>query len=138
MFSKLLAIVVLLNVLAAVAADAAELPAHTTVGKAQPQRVRDYPEQTLARIVPGRTTKAEVEAMLGKPWRDTQLDDEDVMPGDPSVDVWEYRGRGRQGDYRVNIQFDKADVTTLIAKIPEKTGRAIARVAAPAADPKNP
>ena len=137
--AALLAAAAFLNALAAVAADGANLQGGTTAGQVPPsQQARDFADQTLAKIVPGHTTKAEVEALLGKPWRDTQLDDEDVMPGDPAVEVWEYRGRGPQGTYRVHIQFDKSDVTTLIAKIPDKTGRAVARVAQPPADPKKP
>jgi outer membrane protein assembly factor BamE (lipoprotein component of BamABCDE complex) len=94
------------------------------------QRIRDFSDATLARIVPGRTTKAEVQALLGKPWRETELDEEDVMyPGDPSVAVWEYRGRGPKGPYRVHVEFDKRDATTLIARIPDKAARAVARVA---------
>jgi outer membrane protein assembly factor BamE (lipoprotein component of BamABCDE complex) len=95
------------------------------------QRVRDFSDRTLAEIKPGHTTKAEVKALLGKPWRDSELDEEDVLPGDPAIEVWEYRGRDSQGTYRVHIRFDKRDVTTLIAKIPDKTARAVARVADP-------
>ncbi|HLX30012.1 MAG TPA: hypothetical protein VKV24_16140 [Casimicrobiaceae bacterium] len=132
--TALLAVAAFVNAaLPAVAADNAKLQSSTTPGSSQSRQVRDYTDQTLAKIVPGHTTKAEVEAMFGKPWRDTELDEEDVMPGDPSVEVWEYRGWGAQGAYRVHIQFDKRDATTLIAKIPEKTGRAVARVARPTA-----
>jgi len=98
------------------------------------QRIRSFSDQTLGEINPGHTTKAQVEALLGKPWRVSELDDEDVMPGDPAVEVWEYRGRDSQGTYRVHIRFDKRDVTTLIAKIPDKTARAVARVANPMPD----
>ena len=130
--AALLGVAVLLNT-EAVAAAAASGQDHrqgTTAAQLPASRsIRDFSDRTLAKIVPGHTTKAAVEASLGKPWRDMQLDEEDVMPGDPSVAVWEYRGRGSQGSYRVHIRFDKRDVTTLIAKIPEKTGRAVARVA---------
>jgi len=97
-------------------------------------RVRNFSNRTLAEVNPGHTTKAQVEVLLGKPWRVSELDDEDVMPGDPAVEVWEYRGRDSQGTYRVHIRFDKRDVTTLIAKIPDKTARAVARVANPMPD----
>jgi hypothetical protein len=130
--AALLGVAVLLNAQAveAAAAGGQDLRQGTTAALVPPSRsIRDFSERTLATIVPGHTTKAAVEAALGKPWRDTQLDEEDVMPGDPSVEVWEYRGRGSQGSYRVHIRFDKRDVATLIAKIPEKTGRAVARVA---------
>ena len=135
----LLAVAALLNALGAIAADSGSLQAGTTATKVPPsQKVPDFADQTLAKIIPGHTTKTEVEALLGKPWRDTQLDEEDVMPGDPAVEVWEYRGLRSQGAYRAHIQFDKSGVTTLIAKIPDKTGRAVARVAKPAADPSKP
>jgi hypothetical protein len=134
--ASLLAVGALMN--AAVAADNGNLKSGTAPPLPQSRKIRDYTDQALAKIVPGRTTKAEVEAMFGKPWRDTQLDEEDIMPGDPSVGVWEYRGRSAQGAYRVHIQFDKREVTTLIAKIPEKTGRAVARVAKPMAAPGKP
>lgn len=137
--AALLAVAALANAaFTAVAADSTKLQSSPAPGSSQSRQVRDYTGSTLAKIIPGHTTKAEVEAMFGKPWRDTQLDEEDVMPGDPSVEVWEYRGRGAQGAYRVHIQFDKGDITTLIAKIPEKTGRAVARVARPMAAPGKP
>jgi len=98
------------------------------------QRVLNFSDRTLAEVNPGHTTKAQVEALFGKPWRVSELDEEDVMPGDPAVEVWEYRGRDSQGTYRVHIRFDKRDVTTLIAKIPDKTARAVARVANPMPD----
>ncbi len=99
------------------------------------QQDRNFTEQTLAQILPGHTTKAEVESLLGRPWRETQLDEDDIpYPGDPSVKVWEYRGRDSHGTYRVHIEFDKNDVTTLIASIPDTAGRARARVAPRASD----
>lgn len=96
------------------------------------QDVRNFSNRTLARIIPGHTTKAQVQALLGKPWRDTELDKESIpYQGDPSVDIWEYRGRDSKGTYRIHIEFDKHDTTTLVAKVPDKTGRAVAKVAKP-------
>lgn len=134
------AVAALVNAGVAMAVDGQNVQKGRTAAQVQEsQRILDFGDQTLAKIVPGHTTKTDVEALLGKPWRDTELDEEDVMyPGDPSVDVWEYRGRGPKGTYRVHIQFDKSDVTTLIAKIPDKTARAVARVANPPANPKKP
>ncbi|HTV88966.1 MAG TPA: hypothetical protein VME41_08125 [Stellaceae bacterium] len=106
------------------AATAANLP--------ESQRIRQFSTQTLDKIDPGHSTKAEVEALLGKPWRDTKIDDDSITyEGDPSVDEWEYRGQDSQGTYRVHIEFDQHDVTTLIAKISDATGKAVARVATP-------
>ena len=115
-------------------------PQHDTAAPQLPasQRIREFSDRTLAEINPGHTTKAGVEALLGKPWRVSELDEEDVMPGDPAVEVWEYRGRDAQGAYRVHIRFDKRDVTTLIAKIPDKAARAVARVANPTPDSAKP
>lgn len=134
--AALLAVAALLYALPLSGAESTKLP--TVKGSSQSHQIRDYSDQTLAKIVPGHSTKAQVEALLGRPWRDTELDEEDVLPGDPSVEVWEYRGHGSRGAYRVHIQFDKGDVTTLIAKIPEKTGRAVARAAKPTAASEKP
>jgi len=107
----------------------------TAAAVPESQRVRDFADSILAKIVPGHTTKAEVEALLGKPWRETELDEEDISyPGDPSVEIWEYRGQHARATYRVHIEFDRHDVTTLIAKIPDKAARAEARVANPVPD----
>jgi outer membrane protein assembly factor BamE (lipoprotein component of BamABCDE complex) len=104
------------------------------------QEVRAFSDATLAKVVPGRTTKAQVKALLGSgPWRMNKYDDETLpYPGDPSVDIWEYRGRDSNGTYRVHIEFDANNVTTLIAKIPDKTGTAAARVAKPKPQPDKP
>jgi outer membrane protein assembly factor BamE (lipoprotein component of BamABCDE complex) len=119
-----------------VAANGQNGPKSTTAAPVpESQRVRDFADATLDKIVPGHTTKAEVEALLGKPWRETELDEEDVSyPGDPSVEIWEYRGQHARATYRVHIEFDQHDVTTLIAKIPDKAARAEARVANPVPD----
>jgi outer membrane protein assembly factor BamE (lipoprotein component of BamABCDE complex) len=92
---------------------------------ADPGRARDFSAATLAKVTPGQTTKAQIEALLGAPWRTSFSDD----PDEPGPVIWEYRGRDIDGTYRVHIEFDSHDVTTLIAKIPDKTGEAPARVA---------
>ena len=99
-----------------------------------PGTPRDFSAATLAEVDPGRTTKAEVEALLGKPWRTTFSDDAD----EPAPVIWEYRGHDPDGTYRVHIEFDTHDVATLIAKIPDKTGEAPARVAKPQPGPGKP
>jgi hypothetical protein len=98
---------------------------------------KDYPDATLDKVIPGQTTKAQVTALLGQPWRTTIYGEpgEDA-PGQEAPEVWEWRGRDSTiGPYRVHIEFNAHDITTNIAKIPESTGMAPARVA-PAA-PKN-
>ena len=104
------------------------------------QEVRDFSDATLSKVVPGQTTKAQVKVLLGSgPWRMNSYTDETLpYPGDPSVDIWEYRGRDSSGTYRVHIEFDTNNVTTLIAKIPDKTGTAVARVAKPKPQPDKP
>jgi outer membrane protein assembly factor BamE (lipoprotein component of BamABCDE complex) len=98
---------------------------------ADPGRPRDFSAATLAKVTPGETTKAQIEALLGQPWRTTFAEDSD----EPGPIVWEYRGQDSNGTYRVHIEFDSHDMTTLIAKIPDKTGEAPARVAKKAPAP---
>ncbi|HEV2100095.1 MAG TPA: hypothetical protein VGR45_14380 [Stellaceae bacterium] len=95
---------------------------------ADPGQPREFSAATLAKVTPGRTTKTQIEALLGQPWRTTFADDSD----EPGPVVWEYRGQDANGTYRVHIEFDSHDVTTLIAKIPDSTGEASARAAKPA------
>lgn len=92
---------------------------------ADPGRARDFSAATLAKVTPGQTTKTQIEALLGQPWRTTFSDDAD----EPGPVVWEYRGKDSSGTYRVHIEFDSHNITTLIAKIPDSTGEAPARVA---------
>ena len=100
--------------------------------KGDPGQARNFSAASLAKVTPGQTTKTQVEALLGKPWRTTFSDDAD----EPGPVVWEYRGEDPNGTYRVHIEFDKHDITTLIAKIPDKTGEAPARVAKAPPAPK--
>lgn len=119
--------------------DAGSQAVTTAAPVPESQRVRDFSDTVLAKIVPGHTAKPEVESLLGKPWRETDLDEESIpYPGDPSVQVWEYRGRNSKGTYRVHIEFDKHDVATLVAKIPDKAARAEARVVSPMANSAKP
>lgn len=90
-----------------------------------PGTARHFAAATLAKVIPGRTTKAQIKALLGPPWRITQSFD----PDEPGPEIWEYRGQGAQGTYRIHIEFDKRGIAVLIAKIPDKGGEAPARVA---------
>jgi outer membrane protein assembly factor BamE (lipoprotein component of BamABCDE complex) len=101
---------------------------------ADPGRPREFSAATLARVTPGKTTQTQVEALLGKPWRTIFADDAD----EPGPIVWEYHGQDVNGGYLVHIEFDSHDVTTLIAKIPEQTQEAPARVAKTPALPGKP
>ena len=73
----------------------------------------------LARVKPGSSTKNEVQALLGAPWRILQFNDCGMsMPGQAD-ESWDYRGRNAKGTYRVHIEFDDHDVASLVAKIPD-------------------
>lgn len=93
----------------------------------------DFGDAMLARVNVGKTTKAQVVELLGTPpWRTINYAEPgEDMPGEEQPEIWEWRGRDSNiGPYRVHIEFT-ADVTSLIAKIPERTGRGWARAAPP-------
>jgi outer membrane protein assembly factor BamE (lipoprotein component of BamABCDE complex) len=76
-------------------------------------------EHKLAQLVPGKSTKARVKALLGTPWRVVQFNDcGEAMPGQ-SDETWDYRGRDAGGTFRVHIEFDDGGVARLVAKIPD-------------------
>ena len=73
----------------------------------------------LAQVKPGTSTKAEVQSLLGAPWRILQFNDCGMsMPGQAD-ETWDYRGKNAKGTYRVHIEFDDSDVARLVAKIPD-------------------
>ena len=73
----------------------------------------------LAQVKAGTSTKAEVQSLLGAPWRILQFNDCGMsMPGQAD-ETWDYRGRNAKGTYRVHIEFDDSDVARLVAKIPD-------------------
>jgi hypothetical protein len=75
--------------------------------------------QDVAKIVPGQSTKADVQAMLGTPWRVVQFND-CGMPMDGQADeTWEYRSTDPAGGFRVHVEFGDNGVVHLIAKIPD-------------------
>ena len=91
-------------------------------------------EQNLAQVTPGLSTKSQVEAMLGAPWRIVQFNDCGMsMPGQAD-ETWDYRGKDSGGAYRLHIEFDDGGIATLVAKIPEHVPggkRTPAKIAAP-------
>ena len=89
--------------------------------------------QALAQILPGHSTKADLSALLGAPWRIVQFDDcGEAMPGQAD-ETWEYRGHGPDGSYRLHVEFDEHGVVRLIADIPDRSGpRGVIAVAIPA------
>jgi outer membrane protein assembly factor BamE (lipoprotein component of BamABCDE complex) len=73
----------------------------------------------LAQVTPGKSTKAQVKALLGTPWRVVQFNDcGEAMPGQ-SDETWDYRGRDAGGTFRVHIEFDDGGVAHLVAKVPD-------------------
>jgi outer membrane protein assembly factor BamE (lipoprotein component of BamABCDE complex) len=76
-------------------------------------------DATTARVTPGVSTKAQVQSLLGAPWRVVQFNDcGKPMPGQAD-ETWDYRGKDADGAYRLHIEFDDRGVTNLVAKIPE-------------------
>jgi outer membrane protein assembly factor BamE (lipoprotein component of BamABCDE complex) len=76
----------------------------------------------LAQVKPGISTKAQVQSLLGAPWRILQFNDCGMsMPGQAD-ETWDYRGRNAKGTYRVHIEFDDGNVARLVAKIPDHAG----------------
>src|ERR1700691_3407526 len=88
----------------------------------------------LAQVKPGTSTKAEVQSLLGAPWRILQFNDCGMsMPGQAD-ESWDYRGKDAGGAYRLHIEFDDSGVATLVAKIPEHVAGGkgtAAKIAAP-------
>jgi hypothetical protein len=88
----------------------------------------------LAAITPGVTTKAQVHALLGVPWRIVQFNDcGKPMPGQAD-ETWEYRRRDASGSYRLHVEFDDNNVANLVARIPDSVpgGKGTAARAVPA------
>jgi hypothetical protein len=75
--------------------------------------------QTIAKIVPGQTTKAGVRSLFGAPWRVVQFNDCGEAMDDQADETWEYRGNDAAGGFRLHVEFDDKGVVHLIAKIPD-------------------
>jgi hypothetical protein len=76
--------------------------------------------QQLARIVPGKSTKADVRSLLGAPWREMQFNDCGMAMDDQSDETWEYRGSDGNSGYRIHVEFDDNGVVHLVGKIPDR------------------
>lgn len=89
--------------------------------------------QAVARVVPGQSTKADVEALFGTPWRVVQFNDCGAAMDDQADETWEYRGSEPAGTYRLHIEFSDSGIVHLIAKIPDASpgGRGTAARFAP-------
>jgi hypothetical protein len=71
---------------------------------------------TYRRLKPGVSTKAEVRALLGAPWRTVQYNDMDALEDE----IWEYRGRDSSGAYRIHIEFGPDGIVRIVGKIPDR------------------
>jgi hypothetical protein len=88
-------------------------------GSAAPAAGNISPSQ-LARVKPGISTKNQIQALLGAPWRILQFNDCGMaMPGQAD-ETWDYRGSDSSGTYRLHVEFDDRGRATLVAKIPDK------------------
>jgi hypothetical protein len=99
--------------------------AHTAPGADQAHKLAD--------IRPGVTTKTQVRALLGAPWRIVQFNDCGMaMPGQAD-ETWEYRGRDATGTYRLHVEFGDDNLASLVARIPDRVpgGKGTAARAAP-------
>jgi hypothetical protein len=77
--------------------------------------------QQIAKIVPGESTRSDVQALLGAPWRIVQFNDCGMAMHDQADETWEYRGADPSGGYRLHVEFGDNKVVHLIAKIPDAT-----------------
>ena len=112
---KLLAIatVAALCSLTAVAAQAAS-PTPSPAGSLTRQQIG-----ALGKIVPGQSTKADIAALLGEPWRVVQFNDcGEAMDGQDD-ETWEYRGADADGGFRLHVEFNEHGMVHLFAKVPD-------------------
>jgi hypothetical protein len=77
--------------------------------------------QAAAQVVPGRSTKADVHALFGEPWRIVQFNDCGEAMDDQADETWEYRAHDAGGTYRLHIEFSDNGAVHLIAKIPDNS-----------------
>jgi hypothetical protein len=77
--------------------------------------------QVIAKIVPGRSAKANVKALLGEPWRIVQFNDCGEAMDEQADEIWEYRGSDANGPFRLHIEFSENAAVHLIAKIPDNS-----------------
>jgi len=77
-------------------------------------------DQTIASVKPGATTKAQVEALLGTPWRTMQFDDCGMPMPDQANEMWDYRGKDAKSTFHVHIEFDDKGIVRIVGKVPDK------------------
>jgi hypothetical protein len=91
--------------------------------------------QAVAQVAPGKSTKADVHALFGDPWRVVQFNDCGAAMDDQADETWEYRGQDGSGSYRLHIEFGDDGTVHLVAKIPDNSpgGKGTVAKFAPAA-----
>ena len=70
-------------------------------------------DTTFAEVKAG-MTEPRIRALLGTPWRITNVNDD---ADDDIGDVWEYRGRDGNGTYKFHIEFDLHRRVVVAAKV---------------------
>jgi outer membrane protein assembly factor BamE (lipoprotein component of BamABCDE complex) len=88
---------------------------------------RDLNMETVGKIKVGSTTSAQVQQLLGPPWRTTNYGD--CNPIDYQ-EFWEYVGKDSTGLFRIHIEFDEYHIARIVAKVP-KSGPITVLAAAP-------
>ena len=91
--------------------------------------------QIVAQVAPGKSTKSDIRALFGEPWRVVQFNDCGEAMDDQADETWEYRGRDSGGPYRLHIEFSDNGTVHLIAQIPDNSpgGKGTAAKFAPSA-----
>lgn len=84
-------------------------------------RGRSITPQTIAKVVPGHSTKTDIQALFGPPWRVVQFNDCGAAMDDQADETWEYRGSDESGAFRLHIEFSDDGAVHLIAKIPDNS-----------------
>jgi hypothetical protein len=87
----------------------------------------------LGKIVPGRSTKADIRTLFGEPWRIVQFNDCGEAMDDQQDETWEYRGGDAKGGFRLHVEFNDNGTVHLFAKIPDNSpgGRGTVAKSAP-------
>jgi hypothetical protein len=99
----------------------------------------DASRAAIAQIVPGHSTRSDIQSLLGAPWRVVQFNDCGMAMVDQADETWEYRGTDQDGNYRLHVEFGDNGTVHLIAKIPDGAagGKATDARVAPAPAMKN-
>jgi hypothetical protein len=110
-------------------------PLSAFCGTDAPSSASGISPQSLAKVVPDRSTKAEIKTLFGAPWRVVQFNDCGEAMEDQADETWEYRGSDASGTFRLHIEFNDHGKVHLVAKIPDQSlgGKGTAAKVAPPA-----